>query len=206
MPSDFDSVGRFHSKFGLPVATPGSVPRIVDDSTFLFRYQFLQEELQELLRAHRAGDLAEVADALVDLVYVALGTAHMYGVPFDEVFAEVQRANMSKERASGDGDGRSKRGSGLDVVKPEGWTPPDVAGAIARWSSAERSTGAQGDGDADGEDGGGRRMTIDEYRRACGHKVGPGYVRMCSRCGWQPVHKTNGSGVCFECRTDGRIV
>jgi predicted HAD superfamily Cof-like phosphohydrolase len=193
MPSDFDSVGRFHTKFGLPTATPGSPPRIVDDSTFLFRYQFLQEELQELLSSHRAGDVAGVADALVDLVYVALGTAHMYGIPFDDVFAEVQRANMSKERASGACDYRSKRGSNLDVVKPEGWIPPDVAGAIDRWSSHSGPSESRADG----------RMTIEEYRATCGHKVGPGYVGMCSSCGLSPIHKTNSSGICFECATSG---
>jgi predicted HAD superfamily Cof-like phosphohydrolase len=136
--SDFDSVGEFHRKFGLRVCGDGP-PLIVDDDTFLFRYQFLHEELHELLQAHRDRDLSAVADALVDLVYVAHGTAHMYGLPFDEVFKEVQRANMTKERAVGSGDGRSKRGSALDVVKPEGWTPPDVEGVLARFSDRLRS-------------------------------------------------------------------
>lgn len=124
--TNFESVGKFHEKFGLPTSGKKSCPMIVDSETFLFRYQFLQEELNELLRAYRSRDLAEVADAIVDLVYVALGTAHMFQIPFDEVFAEVQRANMQKERAAGSNDHRSKRASNLDVVKPAGWQPPDV--------------------------------------------------------------------------------
>lgn len=130
MPTEFDLVGDFHRKFGLPVAgdsSPRCTPGIVENETFLFRLQFLHEELQELLQSHRAQDLAGVADALADLVYVALGTAHLYGIPFNEVFEEVQRANMTKERATNSNDSRSKRASSLDVVKPEGWVPPNIS-------------------------------------------------------------------------------
>lgn len=137
--SQFDDVGRFHRRFDLPVSRwcgasiPGArdpypyrVPGIVDNATFLFRYQFLLEELGELLAAHRARDLPAIADALVDLVYVALGTAHYYGLPFDALFDAVQRTNLNKVKPRVDAE--SKRGSArLDVVKPPGWRPPDLA-------------------------------------------------------------------------------
>lgn len=143
--SSFELVGDFHKKFGLKetVTEGAGPPAIVDYETFLFRYQFLQEELQELLKAYRAKDLPGIADALADLVYVALGTAHLMLIPFDEVFEEVQRANMQKERSKSDGDPRSKRASLLDVVKPEGWRPPDVAGVLARYSSRGCNDGSQ---------------------------------------------------------------
>jgi predicted HAD superfamily Cof-like phosphohydrolase len=133
--TDFDSVGEFHKKFRLPVTgdtvySPGAVPQVISDETFLYRYQHLHEELHELVRAQRDRDLPGIADALADLVYVALGTAHFYGIPFDAVFAEVQRANMAKERADGSNDPRSKRGSAFDVVKPTGWQPPDIIGVL----------------------------------------------------------------------------
>lgn len=134
--TQFESVGEFHRKFGLATAGDGRPPEVLDHDTFLFRYQFLAEELHELLEAHRDRDLARVADSLADLVYVALGTAHLCGLPFDEVFEEVQRANMAKERATGPRDPRSRRGSALDVVKPEGWRPPDVAGVLQRYGHA----------------------------------------------------------------------
>lgn len=41
-------------------------------------------------------DIVETADALADLVYVINGLAIETGIPFDEVFAEVQASNMSK--------------------------------------------------------------------------------------------------------------
>lgn len=137
--SNYQSVGEFHKKFGLPAAVScGGDQEIrgLDDSTFEFRSKFMDEELTEFVLAFEDGDLPGMADALVDLVYVALGTAHLMGLPFDELFAEVQQANMAKVRASSKDDTRSKRKHSLDVVKPEGWTAPDIEGILRRhgWS------------------------------------------------------------------------
>jgi DNA (cytosine-5)-methyltransferase 1 len=125
----FDDVRKFHARFGLGYY-PSVRPTMPDRATQVFRIDFMQEELDEFDRACIANNLAEAADALADLVWVALGTAHMMGLPFNEVWAEVARANMEKVRASGADDPRSKRGSALDVVKPDGWRPPDHALAI----------------------------------------------------------------------------
>ncbi len=130
--SNFESVGEFHRRFGLPRHGDGGPVSGLDQEKFLFRDKFMQEELDEFREAHYAGDLPKALDALVDLVYVVLGTAHMMRAPFDEAFREVQRANMTKVRAAGADDPRSTRGSALDVVKPAGWTPPDVAGVLRR--------------------------------------------------------------------------
>jgi predicted HAD superfamily Cof-like phosphohydrolase len=134
----FDDVSIFHKKFGLPHLGDGDPPRLLGGADFHFRRRFLEEELTELVEAQTAGDLAGVADALVDLVYVAMGTAHLMGLPFDELWAEVQRANLSKERATGADDPRSKRANHLDVVKPEGWVAPDVEGVIRRHVEAAK--------------------------------------------------------------------
>lgn len=64
-------------------------------------------------------DLAEVAKELVDVHAVVSGTAVEYGIPEDRAYAEVHRANMAKRNEVG-----------RKLVKPEGWTPPDVARAI----------------------------------------------------------------------------
>jgi len=128
--TNFKSVGKFHEQFGLPFVNDGTVPWVIPDEDFLYRYEHLHEELHELVVAQRDRDLPKVADALADLVYVALGTAHFYGIPFDDVFAEVQRANMSKVRSLGKDDPRSKRRSHFDIVKPDGWTGPDIVGVL----------------------------------------------------------------------------
>jgi predicted HAD superfamily Cof-like phosphohydrolase len=54
---------------------------------------------------------------------------------WDELWADVQRANMSKERALREAD--SKRGSTYDVIKPAGWVPPQTEAIIARHKALE---------------------------------------------------------------------
>lgn len=88
------------------------------------RMELLQEELNEFGDASRAQDMAEQADALVDLVYVALGTANMLGLPWEELWADVHRANMAKQRGVG------KRGHKVDVIKPAGWEGPKTMGIL----------------------------------------------------------------------------
>lgn len=133
--SNFQSVAEFHQKFGFPVAGEnGNKPHLLDETSGQqdiaeFRKKFLKEEFDEFCRAQEEGDIVQIADALVDLVYVALGTAHYYGLPFDELFEEVQRSNMEKIRVAHEGE--SKRGTAWDVRKPVGWKPPDLGFIIA---------------------------------------------------------------------------
>lgn len=116
----FRDVSKFHKKFRVPVANE---PSFLSDRAFQYRYNFLSEELQEFYNSYRDQDLPGMADALIDLVYVAYGTACMMGLPWGQLWKEVQRANMSKVRAKKASD--SKRGTALDIVKPEGWQGPN---------------------------------------------------------------------------------
>lgn len=50
---------------------------------------------------------------------------------WDEMWNDVQRANMSKERATS--ATQSKRGSTYDIVKPEGWIPPRTEELIQKY-------------------------------------------------------------------------
>ena len=79
-------------------------------------------------RKHGEGEqaqaLAEVADGLADLIYVAVGAALELGIPLAAVWAEVHRSNMAKVRPP-----IRVREDGK-ILKPEGWTPPDVLGAV----------------------------------------------------------------------------
>jgi len=120
-PADLDRVEEFFHKFDLPRRpTPG----FLDPDVAEFRARFMEEELTELHTAIAAGDLPSAADALVDACYILLGTAVMMGLPWAKLFENVQAANMKKIRAAPDGSD-SKRGSPLDVVKPENWQPPN---------------------------------------------------------------------------------
>jgi predicted HAD superfamily Cof-like phosphohydrolase len=128
-------IAAFHKKFSLEYDGP---PRQLPTDLLNFRVKFLKEELREYeddanaCACHLLTDKTDHAntthllekqlDALVDLVYVALGTAYLQGFDFNEAWRRVQDANMAKVRAFREAD--SKRGSTYDVVKPEGWEPP----------------------------------------------------------------------------------
>ena len=53
-------------------------------------------KLDELRVALENKDLLEVADALTDILYVAYGAGHAFGIDLDKCFEEVQNSNMSK--------------------------------------------------------------------------------------------------------------
>ena len=168
--SHFEDVGAFHAKFGLPTVHT-TAPNCLETDTLIFRLGFLVEELAEFAEAtgmitvaghlrviiadlkighYRRSDLepdhlVKAVDALGDLNYVSLGTAHLMGLPFDLVWTEIQRANMAKERATGSDDPRSKRRHSLDVVKPVGWEPPRHETAIAAAFAAAQMRKTQGD-------------------------------------------------------------
>lgn len=128
MPPDmYADVMSFHQRF-VP-DTIEILPKFLDGEKFDFRKRFLLEEVEEFVEAHREHDLAGAADALVDLVYVAIGTAIMMGLPWEKMWDEVQAANMRKVRGDPDAS-NSKRQSRFDVVKPEGWQPPDIQGVL----------------------------------------------------------------------------
>ena len=120
-------VAAFCRKFRLQ---PTRTPYRLSPEKMAVRLSHLAEELQELRRGVAVGDEAEVIDALVDLVYVALGTAYLCGFPFMKVWDAVHAANMKKVRVKKASE--SRRLSTFDVGKPAGWKKPDVAKILRR--------------------------------------------------------------------------
>ena len=111
-----DMIARFHLSIGQRFGDGGSgIPS---------RKKMHEQEHQELVEALDSGVLADIAQELADVVYVAYGTAYSLGIPLDLVLAEVHRANMRKIAPNGPTlkDGK--------VQKPSGWQPPDVAGVM----------------------------------------------------------------------------
>ena len=120
-----EDIEQFHRKFDLsPNEKPGPLNFELQD----FRTNFLKEELREYEIAIVSCDCEKAFDALIDLVYVALGTAYLHGFPFAEGWARVHEANMKKIRAVREVD--SLRGTTFDVVKPDGWTAPDLSDLV----------------------------------------------------------------------------
>ena len=91
--SNFNKVKTFMMTFGQEVKTK---PSFSSNKINSLRYDLIKEELEELKEAIKNKDLLEVADALTDILYVAYGAGHAFGVDLDKCFEEVQNSNMSK--------------------------------------------------------------------------------------------------------------
>jgi predicted HAD superfamily Cof-like phosphohydrolase len=130
IPSNFKDVGDFHRKFDLPTSQDGRRNPVPHDPELMeFRVKFMQEELDEFKEGLEELDHEKMFDALLDLAYVVFGTAHFLNYPWQAGWDAVQSANMKKVRAAKDGSD-SKRGSSFDVVKPPGWTAPDIGSVL----------------------------------------------------------------------------
>lgn len=115
MKKEWNGVREFHEKFGHPCPEK---PVMIDRKRALSRAKWMNEEVAEFLVAE---DICEQADAMIDLLYFALGTMVEMGLEADELFDIVQSANMSKLFPDGKPHYNPKDGK---VLKPEGWEDP----------------------------------------------------------------------------------
>jgi len=124
-PSMYDDVVEFHDKI-LGIEPHGT--SLVSQEWIMERFRFLTEEVQEYVEAGLSGDMVKAVDGLLDTIYVALGTLHLMGVPVQQCWDQVQKANMAKVR------GVTKRGNQYDAIKPDGWVGPEagIAAIIGR--------------------------------------------------------------------------
>jgi predicted HAD superfamily Cof-like phosphohydrolase len=90
---------------------------------------FLHEEATELADAEAAGDFPGTIDALVDLIYYAIGMSYQMGIDLTPFFYEVHLANMEKEHDPDAIPGVNKR-----VIKPAGWQEPRIAEIMEKLS------------------------------------------------------------------------
>jgi predicted HAD superfamily Cof-like phosphohydrolase len=150
----FEDVRSFHQACGLPVGDMAA-PRLTHEEA-RFRARLILEEVAATLHAlgltrrqatvgldvamtkigpwpenwgQQDADMIELAHGLDHVAYVVEGTAVQAGLPSEEVWHEVQRSNMAKAGAA-TVDGK--------LQKPDGWTPPDVAGVLERARKAAK--------------------------------------------------------------------
>jgi predicted HAD superfamily Cof-like phosphohydrolase len=114
---EFLQVKEFQRKFGLMCA---DTPRHITNRLLEERAKFIAEELEEFKRAAERQDLAGLADALIDIVYVAKGTAAMMGLPWATLWNDVHNANMRKVKLAGLAAHKK------NVGKPPGWVGPQT--------------------------------------------------------------------------------
>jgi len=112
----FNKVKAFHKKYKLDI-NPNN--RKLQRA----RIKHMKEELTEYIHAVGSKDREGQLDALVDLVYVALGTAYYENFKFDKAFNIVHKANMKKIQ-------KATKRSKWDVVKPKGWKAPNIKDCI----------------------------------------------------------------------------
>ena len=120
------SLLEFNQAFDIPKLDS---PDIGSEELIELRIKLLREEVEEYAEAARAGDLVEVIDALADIGYILAGTILNHGMQniYDDAFNEVHRSNMAKLV-----DGKVLRREDGKVMKPEGWTPPQLAQFVTK--------------------------------------------------------------------------
>ena len=96
--TNFEKVGKFMKTFGQEVKTKAELS---NNKINELRISLINEELEELKKAVKDNDILEVADALTDILYVAYGAGHAFGINLDKCFKEVQESNMSKLGSDG---------------------------------------------------------------------------------------------------------
>lgn len=104
-------------------------------------YKLVEEEVvKEFLPALRSfiesgtmHDLEEAADGAIDSIYVLIFFLNQLGLPGQQLWDEVQRANMAKFP-----NGEVIRNEQGKVQKPEGWQPPNLMPILLQWKEDMR--------------------------------------------------------------------
>lgn len=122
----------FQTAFDAPMPEK---PTLLDEKRAKLRQKLLQEEVTEIKQAFQMegselDKLEAISDGIVDVLYIAFGTAHEYGIAdrLPLMFDEVHNANMRKLGP----DGKPIYRKDGKVLKPEGWTPPNLKVLLSR--------------------------------------------------------------------------
>ena len=94
-----------------------------NETQFNLYTSLIQEEVDELWTANAAADPKECLDALIDILVVTVGAIHSMGADGEGAWNEVMRTNFAKIDPA---TGRVNKREDGKVLKPEGWTPPEL--------------------------------------------------------------------------------
>lgn len=103
--------------------TVGRVNNEINEDQYDLYLNLIKEEVAELQAAVDACDPVEQLDALVDILVVTIGAIHSAGFDAEGAWKEVMRTNFAKIDTE---TGKVRKREDGKVLKPVGWTPPNL--------------------------------------------------------------------------------
>lgn len=94
-----------------------------NEAQYKLYIDLIAEEFTELNAAIAQGDTVEQLDALLDILVVTIGAIHSAGMNGEGGWKEVMRTNFAKIDKE---TGKVRKREDGKVLKPLGWTPPDL--------------------------------------------------------------------------------
>ncbi len=94
-----------------------------NEAQYLMYTNLIKEEVAEFCAAFKQNDRVEELDALVDILVVTIGAIHSMGADGEGAWNEVMRTNFAKIDTD---TGKVRKREDGKVLKPEGWTPPNL--------------------------------------------------------------------------------
>ena len=94
-----------------------------NEKQFALYTNLITEEHQELLEATLSDDHVEQLDALIDILVVTIGAIHSMGADAEGAWKEVMKTNFAKIDSE---TGKVRKREDGKVLKPTGWTPPNL--------------------------------------------------------------------------------
>ena len=95
----------------------------LNEAQYKLYLNLMEEEWKELKEALASGDRVEQLDALLDFIVVTTGAIHSGGFDGEGGWNEVMKTNFKK---ADEETGKVRKREDGKVLKPEGWTPPDL--------------------------------------------------------------------------------
>jgi predicted HAD superfamily Cof-like phosphohydrolase len=94
-----------------------------DQQQFAMYVGLIEEEFKELNEAVNNHDQLETLDALIDILVVTIGAVHSMGADGEGAWREVMNTNFAKIDKD---TGKVRKREDGKVLKPVGWTPPNL--------------------------------------------------------------------------------
>jgi phosphoribosyl-ATP pyrophosphohydrolase len=120
VPDMIDQIFEFNEKI---IGTGDVEFNCLTPKQFEWTNKFVLEELKEFGEAYEKQDMVAMVDAVLDLIYGAMGTMKKMGLSREHVrlcLTAIHEANMTKKRGT-----VASRGSDEDAAKPVDFVPPE---------------------------------------------------------------------------------